>query len=166
MELARKEFGGISNMNVIAFHTFRSDVYQWRDSFASNPRTADEVFLKFRGFLKWCAKRGYIPLNPFEGVEYEALYKSNRAAQIYTQSIFEELIAASTPEFARLCRGVIHLGCRKEDIRNLNWSHIQENHTVYEPSKGRRFNRKAKIPHTPAFISLIDEIRALSLIHI
>ena len=144
---------------LIAFESpaIRTRLYAWRDEMADKPRTADERWRQFSRVLKWGKKRGYIQTNPM--TEYESLYEANRAHLIWTPDEIKRLIDNTTPEFGRLCRGAIHLGARVSDLRALKWSDIKENETIYRPSKGKRYKRVAKIPHTPFFRALIAEIK-------
>jgi len=69
------------------------------------------------------------------------------------------LLDGANPALSHIYRGAIHLGARMADLRNLKWSDIKANETVYRPSKGAKFKRIARIPHTPFFRALIEELR-------
>lgn len=135
--------------------------YDWRDSMADNPRTADEHMRQLSRAFKWMVKRGLIPFNPIEN--YEGIYQVDRSDMIFTQAIFRHLLDHSNPALARTYRGVIHLGARMEDLTKLLRSAVEPHQTVFKTGKGRKHNRIAKIPHTPYFRALLAELPRTSV---
>jgi len=153
-------FGGLS-LRAYASKKFLTELYEWRDELAHKPRTADERWYQFGRIVKWGVKRGLVASNPLEN--YEKLYQANRADMVWKQDDFKALIAVSSPQMQWVYKAVIHLGTRAADLRALKWSDIEANQTRFKPSKGSRYKRIAKIPHTPFFRALLAEIPRKSI---
>ena len=162
MQIIRNEFGEMRLIG-LSSRLFRGEVFEWRDEYADRPKTADNLYRQLNRFLSWSHGRGYIEVNPLIHVQYEALYKANRASVIWTHDALEGLVKSSTREFGWLCRAVIHVGARKMDMTRLKWSNVKGGYTTFKPSKGARYNRQAKIPHTPYFQSILAEIPRQSI---
>ena len=155
--------GKFGTLPLVGFKSpeIRMVLYEWRDEMIDTPRTADEYMKQFGRLLKWGVKRGYVATNPLEG--YEGIYEANRADMIWRPDDVRRLLANCPKETGWVFRAAIHLGARKIDIRKLKWSNIKDHETVYKPKKGEKYNRIAKVPHTPYFRALLAELPRRSI---
>lgn len=139
----------------------RSEILDWRDQWAHQPRTADYAMQVVSRVLSWGMDRGLLALNAAAGVSQ--LYKGNRADQIWTDAEIDAfLAAASSPEVGFIIRLACVTGLRREDLASLCWSHVGDV-AIVKPTSKSRGKKSAIIPILPETTALLAEIREQQL---
>lgn len=105
----------------------RSDLIDWRDTYADRPRSADYAMQVLGRALGWAHRRGLIKANILRNVEQ--LHRSNRADQIWTPDELDQFCAKASPEVGRALRLACLTGLRRGDLVKLEWSQIGDTHT-------------------------------------
>lgn len=124
--LARIETATIGELPICALDEkgVRSDLLEWRDTYADRPRTADYGAQVLSRVLSWSVKRGLIETNAMEGTE--TLYRSNRADLIWTEEDLEKFAAHASPEVTKALRLACLTGLRRADLLALQWPQISD----------------------------------------
>lgn len=113
----------------------RSDLMEWRDTFADRPRTADYAVQVLSRVLGWSKDRGLLKENHMLGVA--TLSRANHADQIWTDEEIAAFCAVASPEVGRALRLACYTGLRRADLIALTWDDVGELVIVKPTSKSR-----------------------------
>ena len=97
----------------------------------------------------YAVEQGTLTVNPCEGIA--ALYSSDRAAIIWTESDIARIKAVGSSELGHAIDLATTSGLRRGDLIRVSWSHIQDDAIVITTGKSNH-RREAVIP-------LYDELR-------
>jgi integrase len=154
--LARIEAADIASLTWAALddREVRSDLLEWRDTYADRPRTADYGVQVLSRVLSFAEDRGHIRANHLKGVS--ALHTADRADQIWTPAELDAFCAVASPEVATALRLACVTGLRRGDLIDLRWSEVGDTHIVRRTSKS---GKEATIPLTADAKALLAGIR-------
>ncbi len=79
LDALRDEFGSLP-IDALSDRRIRQDFFDWRDQFASTPRTADYAWSILRKVLSWAYDRGKIDVN--HAIKPGRLYDSDHTDEV------------------------------------------------------------------------------------
>lgn len=119
LDKIRMQFGGLS-LEELQRPPTRGAFKEWRDSFASTPRTADFAWMILVRVLSFAKDRGMISVNIAE--RGGRLYRSTRRDQTWADADVAAFEAVA-PVYMRLAiQLALWTGQRKGDLLRLSWS--------------------------------------------
>ena len=127
----------------------RADVMSWRSEMADKPRTADKAVVMLATLLGWAVTEGLIERNVAAGIPM--LYKSNRAAIIWTEADWQAIEPHCSKELWQGLRFAALTGVRLGDLVKVSVEHVGPSAIVFITSKR---DRRVVVP-------IFDELRAL-----
>jgi integrase len=132
-------------LSVAAFEhpKVRKVILQWRNKYADKPRTADMAMQVLSRVCGYAVGQGRLANNPCKGIE--ALYSSDRAELIWTDSNISRIKQFCTPEIAHAIDLDATTGLRRGDLLRLSWSHIGDDAIVITTGKSKH-RKEAIIP--------------------
>ncbi len=119
----RDEFGTVP-IAVLEDRRIRSDFFEWRDTLAHKPRTADAAWNVLRRILSFAYKRGRIDVN--HAKEPESLYKNNRRDSNWLPQHIEAFCQHASQELQWALFLAYYTGQRQGDLRALVWTQIEK----------------------------------------
>lgn len=144
------EFGSTS-VRMWQSREMRGDVLDWRDKWASQPRSADEAIKVFNRLLNWMVDRGRLPVNVLAGINQ--LYEVNRSDLIWEERHLKAFRAKAAVEVNEALDLAMCTGLRRGDLVKLPWTAIGPNAIIWQTGKS-----KGK---TTVVIPLLKETREL-----
>jgi integrase len=135
----------------------RSDILDWRDRWASQPRSADAGVSTLSRLLNWGVDRGMLEKNVATGIS--TLYDVDRSEVIWEMADFDRFSAAASVEVNEGVALAAFTGLRRGDLVALPWSAVGEHAIVWRTSKSRGKNL-ATVPLLPETKALLARIRA------
>lgn len=134
----------------------RRTVIEWRDTWASQPRTADKASTMLATVLGWARDRGIVAVNVAAGIKQ--LHQVNRADLIweahhwhaFTTALDDKGRAKCKPHLLDALQLASLTGLRLGDLVKLSWEHVGEKAIVIITAK-----RKGR-----AVIPIFPELRA------
>jgi len=155
LERIREEFGD-APLRAFEDRRIRSDVLDWRDRWASQPRSADAGVSTLSRLLNWGVDRGKLDKNVATGIS--TLYEADRSDVIWEPIDFERFAAAAAVEVNEGVALAAFTGLRRGDLVKLPWAAIGEHAIVWRTAKSRGKNL-ATIPLLPETRALLVRIR-------
>lgn len=145
----------------------RAVIVRWRDkAFAGKARSADYAIEVLGAMLSWAHERDHVPANPVRGIS--AIHKTDRSEVIWEPHELAALLAAASPNAAKIIAFAAYTGLREGDLaldpRNasdprrrapLAWSEVDLTEGVIT----RLTNKSGKTQ--TAIIPLLPEARAV-----
>jgi integrase len=156
-DAADVDIGGLP-LKALDDRRVRGDLLDWRDQWASTPRSADYAIQVLSRVLSFGLDRGLLSINAAAGISQ--LYASDRADQIWTADELARFAAkAPSPEVAQIMALAALTGLRRTDLVRLAWSHVGDLAIVMPTGKSR--GRKTQtIPLLPETRQLLADIKA------
>lgn len=134
----------------------RTDIDDWRNKWAHQPRTADKNLVMLSTLLNWARReRGLISINVAEGMSL--LHSVNKADQIWEDRHWTAVNAAKLPE--PLMNAILlakMTGLRQADLLNLNWEHVADKAITFTTAKR---NGRAVIPIFAELRTFLDGLK-------
>lgn len=128
----------------------REQVILWRDTWASQPRTADKASVMVSTVLSWCVERGILPTNIASGIRQ--LHDVNKADQVWEERHWTAMKDAPAHLIDALKLASL-TGLRLGDLVRLDWSHVGDQAIILTTSKRKG---RAVIPILPELRALLD----------
>ncbi|WP_164467444.1 tyrosine-type recombinase/integrase [Caulobacter flavus] len=155
LDLIDAKFGNLTTKAVSA-KGVKKAMIAWRDGFKDTPRQADAHMTVLKRLLSWAVENEEIEKNPIERVE--GIYKSNRAALIVEPDALEAILERATPEAQLAIRFAAATGVRREDLCEIEWSFLRENHLLFPTNKssGRKIVR---VPLLGEAWAVVEELK-------
>lgn len=150
------EFGDTS-LRMWRSREMRGDVLDWRDRWASMPRSADEAIKVINVLMNWIVDRGRLETNVLAGID--KLYESDRSDLIWETEHFARFRPAAAPEVNEGVDLAACTGLRRGDLVKLPWSAIGQHAIVWKTSKSRG-RKQIAIPLLPEAKLLLEAIKA------
>lgn len=133
----------------------RGDIIDWRNNWASQPRTADKASVMMSTLLNWAVENGRLDTNVAAGIKQ--LHSVNKADQIWEDRHWKAFGALDKdgkpicpPHLMDALKLASLTGLRLGDLVKLDWSHVGDKAIVLVTAK-----RKGR-----AVIPIIPELRA------
>jgi integrase len=140
----------------------RGELLRWRDKWGHSPKMADMAIVTAVRILNWAGPKGraLIGRHTCEGIP--RLYQGgNRAEIIWRPEDIANFEAGAPGWVVRALTTLVETGLRPGDAHRLSRNHIKatpEGRRIQiRTNKGRKKNRFASIPVTPAMARVIDE---------
>jgi integrase len=151
------EVFGKMPLSALAARGPRSRFIKWRDTRASQARTADYGMQVLKRLLSFGVGRELIDKNPAEGIK--GLYQAgNRSEKIVTDEELRAILGQVTREAGRAIRLAAATGMRRGDLIALRWSDVHENALEFGTSKsGGRY--RALVPLHEDGLAVVQELR-------
>lgn len=131
------------------------EFYDWRDSMADKPRTADYAISTLKRLLAWGRKRRkFNKENHAEDIE--RLHQADKSDAIWTADDLTAFGKVASKELTWAVQLAVHTGLRQSDLIRLAWNHESEGAFGFLTSKRGKF---VTIPITPACRKLLDRIQ-------
>lgn len=144
------------NVPTLAFEDrrMRGDIIEWRNTWASQPRTADSASMIMNILLGWAVEHGILRVNV--AAKINKLHKVSRADLIWEESHWEQVYAAKIPEHIMdVLRVGSWTGLRLSDLLRLDWGHVGTNAVIMVTNKRKG---RAVIPILPEFRAWLDSV--------
>lgn len=129
--------------------------YDWRDSMASKPRTADYAVTTLKRLLAWGRKRRRKFNRENHAEDIERLHKADKSDAIWTADDLTSFQKHASKELSWAVLLAVHTGLRQSDLIRLAWNHESDGAFGYLTSKRSKF---VTIPITPACRALLGSI--------
>ncbi len=119
-----------TDMPVIALEDpqVRIELLEWRDQFASNPRTADLALASVSAMIGWAVDRRILQFHALKGVK--KLHKADRSEIIWEQEILSRFIKLAPKHIAAVVLFAAYTGQRQSDVLELKWEHITDDKKI------------------------------------
>lgn len=129
----------------------RSDIDEWRNRWAHQPRTADKNLVMLSTLLNWARReKGLLGINVAEGMSL--LHHADKSDEIWEERHWQAVEKAEIPTpLMNAIRLASMTGLRQSDLLNLDWENVSDKAIVFVTAK-----RKGR-----AVIPIFTELRAL-----
>lgn len=154
LDSLKEEFGNLP-VEALSDHRIRGDFFEWRDKFASTPRTADFAWAVLRRLLSWSYDRGKIAANHAQRAG--RLYESERADIIWEPGQVSAFMAKAGPALQYAMALALFTGQRQGDLLRLSWGNVKADAIELRQSKRRR---KVAVPIHPDLKPILDTLRS------
>lgn len=154
---AIKDIFGSTTLDAMQREGSRALIYEWRDTMATTPRTANIRLTVLARVFSWGVDHERIKRNPAQGVS-RLDEGPGRAEIIWHDDELARLVNACPPPVARAVRIAALTGLRKADVVALAWSDVDFARGVIDRAtlkSGRR--QRAVIPILPELRAVLDE---------
>lgn len=135
----------------------RGDVLDWRDKWASQPRSADEAIKVIGRLLNWIVDRGRLPVNVLAGIDH--LYDADRSDLIWEEHHFAAFRKEASIEVLEGVELAACTGLRRGDLVRLPWAAIGPHAIVWRTGKSRG-RTQVVVPLLPETKALLARIKA------
>jgi integrase len=141
---------GKAPMGVFGDPRVRGDIIAWRDTWASQPRTADKASVMMATLLGYAVERGVLPMN--YGAKIKQLHKSDRSDLIWEERHWTTIedLPAHIMDAIKLASLT---GLRLGDLVRLEWANVGEAAIVVTTRKRKG---RAVIPIFPELRAWLD----------
>lgn len=128
----------------------RGKFFELRDTHADFPAKADKLMNVLRALLGFAYDRVMIDANHALGIGKLTPSGKNRAENIWTPDLRQQLFAHAKPCLRKLCLVALYSAARQSDICALDWSNLSADGWLsFQPAKTR--NSTAVWVHLPVF---------------
>jgi integrase len=135
----------------------RAAIYEWRDTMADKPRTANIRLTVLARVFSWGVDHEKLKRNPAQGIG-RLDEGPGRADIIWYDDELARLVTACPAPVARAVRLAALTGLRKADVVGLTWSEVDFARGVIDRATLKSNRRqRAVIPLLPATRALLDE---------
>lgn len=148
---------GKARLGAFTDRRVRSDVLEWRDKWADQPRSADAGITAFSALLTWAVDRGMIAHHVLLGID--RLYESDRSDIIWETHHFEMVRPHASVEVLEGIDLAAATGLRRGDLVKLPWTAIGEHAIVWRTGKSRGKN-VINVPLLPEAKAVLARIKA------
>lgn len=131
----------------------RGDIIDWRDGWASQPRTADKASVMMATLLGWIVQRGRLPVNVASAIPQ--LHRADKADEVWERR-HQRAMVNSPLHLRHALLVAAFTGLRLGDLVRLEWSHVGDKAIVLVTRKRKG---RVVIPVTPTLRRLLDRIR-------
>lgn len=148
---------GRAPLSVFADRRVRADVLEWRDQWASQPRSADVAITTFSRLMSFGYDRGMLPGNVLSGIE--RLYEADRSDVIWEAHHLATFRPHAAVEVQEAMDLALLTGLRRGDLLSLPWSAVGEFAILWRTAKsGRR--AFVTIPLLDGVTTILETIKA------
>ena len=130
----------------------REYVVAWRDTWASQPRTADKAAVMLATVLGWCVERGILTVNVAAGIK--PLHSVNKADEVWEEHHWQAFDAAPAHLLDAL-RLASLTGLRLGDLVRVDWSDVGDKAIILTTKKRKG---RAVIPIVPELRAILDKL--------
>lgn len=147
---------GQTPVSVFMDWRMRGDVIEWRDQWASQPRSADKAAVMMVTLLNWGVENGKLERHFCHGIEQ--LHSADKSEQIWEDRHWKavEGIKDFPAHIMTALRLASLTGLRLGDLVRLTWAQVFEKQITVE--KTRKRGGRAIIPITTELRALLDKI--------
>ena len=131
----RDRFGTLP-IEALSDRRIRQDFFEWRDQFASRPRTADYAWSVLRRVLSWAYDHGKIDIN--HTIKPGRLYDSDRSDLIWLPEHVEAFCKVASDELKLALMLAIFTGQRQGDLIKMAWGQYDGEWINHRQSKGKK----------------------------
>lgn len=156
LDKIQEKFGEVP-IDAFADYRMGRDIMEWRDTFASSPRTADMCIQVFSALLGWAVSRRILAVNIARGIG--RLYNVDRSEIIWADDDFKRLEPHANECLWRAIRVAELTGLRRGDLVKLPWSAVGQHAIIWRTSKTRS---GINIPMLPELRKILDETPRMS----
>lgn len=135
-------------------HRVRGDFFEWRDTMAANPRTADLAWAVLRRVTSWAYDRAYIRIN--HALRPGRLYESNRADIVWKPAEIKTFMAKASLPLQYAMALALFTGQRQGDLLRLTWANVGANSIELRQSKR---GRRVTVPLHPGLRPILDRMK-------
>jgi len=135
LDALRNEFGSLP-IEALSDRRIRQDFFDWRDQFASTPRTADYAWSILRRVLSWAYDRGKIDIN--HAIKPGRLYDSDRSDLIWLPEHVAAFCKVASDELKLALILAISTGQRQGDLLKMTWGQYDGAWINHRQSKGKK----------------------------
>ncbi len=135
LDALRDEFGSLP-IDALSDRRIRQDFFDWRDQFASTPRTADYAWSILRRVLSWAYDRGKIDIN--HAIKPGRLYDSDRSDLIWLPEHVAAFCKVASDELKLALVLAIFTGQRQGDLLKMTWGQYDGAWINHRQSKGKK----------------------------
>jgi len=154
LDVVRTDLGELE-LAALSAKGARRALLEWRDRYASTPRTADARMEALARVLAWAKGRDLIEANPL--TEWDRLYSVNRAEVVWQKADLIKLLRGAPPAFRTAILLAILTGLRGADLVRLQWTHVGKD-AISLPTGKSRGKRIVVIPITRKLGALLRKI--------
>ena len=154
LDVARRDLGEME-VRALEAPRARQVLIAWRDTFQSNPKTADARLGALALVLQWAKGRGDLQSTPL--LNWPRLYRTNRAEHIWTEDDLAQLWPHCDPAFARAVRFAAQTGLRLGDLVQVSKAAIGDTALVWRTAKSKG-RSTVVIPITPALREVLEDM--------
>lgn len=130
----------------------RTDIIEWRNLWADQPRTADSAATMMNIVLGWAVDQGILRINA--AAKIKQLHKVNRADLIWEESHWDAVYKADiASHILDVLRVGSWTGLRLSDLLRLDWGHVGAKAVIMVTAKRKG---RAVIPILPEFRAWLD----------
>lgn len=131
----RDEFGSLP-IEALSDRRIRQDFFEWRDQFASTPRTADYAWSILRRVLSWAYDRGKIDTN--HAIKPSRLYDSDRSDLIWLPEHVNAFCNVASDELKLALKLALYTGQRQGDLIKMTWGQYDGAWIDHRQQKGKK----------------------------
>jgi len=142
---AIQRFGGGLTLTAIEKRDFRSQLYDWRDSYADRPHAAYDYIKHLNTVLNWAVDRGYMRDNPAAGLK--RIKVASRANIIWTPEHIKAFREAAEPAVLQVFDIGRWTGLRLGDILALRTFQFEDGWISVTPQKTVKLGIRLGIPY-------------------
>ena len=114
----------------------RADLMDWRDQWATSPRTADYGVQVLSRVLGFAAERGILTINRAAGIPH--LYDVDRSDLVWEAADVAKFAAAAPAVVGQALRLACLTGLRRGDLVRLRWAQVSDLAITLHTRKSRR----------------------------
>jgi len=152
---------GPASLSAFEDQRMRTEIIDWRNTWANQPRTADKASVTMATVLGWAQGEGIVPVNIAAGIRQ--LHHVNKADQIWEESHWDAMRASKdgkgrslfTPHLGRALRLASLTGLRLGDLVRVAWEDVGEKAIILTTRKRKG---RAIIPILPDLRALLESI--------
>lgn len=149
------EFGDLTARALTA-KGIRKDIIDWRNRYASTPRSADYRIQVLKRVLSWGMDNEMCEANPALGVG--AIYKNNRADEIVEPHELTAILANLSPTARLAVRLAAATGMRRGDLVDLRWAEVSD-FSIERSAEKSANGVRLLIPLTQEARAVLTELR-------
>lgn len=131
----------------------RAIIINWRDRWASQPRSADKATVMLATLLGWALERGLVGINVAAGIGH--LHRADRSEIVWTEADWKAIEPHASAGLMNALRLASLTGLRLGDLVALDWSAVGPNAIAVMTAKRKR---RAIIPILPELKALLDTL--------
>lgn len=158
LDAITEEFGDLP-LIALGVRGVRTDILDWRDRFAANPRKADTAMQVINRLFNWGVDRELVEKNPAANIE--GLYDANRADIIVEPDELAAVLQHATKAGKLAIRLAAATGMRRGDLIDLRWNEVDAFRIDRAANKSTT-GRRLVVPLTAEARAVIEECRAIN----
>lgn len=146
---------GNASVRVFEDRQIRADIIEWKNQWASQPRSADMAAMMMNILLGWGLENGHLSINVASGIR--TMHSADRADMIWEDHHWLAMEQAGAPDhLITALRLASWIGLRLGDLVRVDWSQVGSTAIIVPATRKRKV--RAVIPIIPALRSWINSI--------